>query len=172
MARELSDIVAIDDFPPPDPDFDPPADGDAPAVLAQETQRIAQLEARIEALPTTAAASIDVNYLAEVRKLLDDIRMLREHSMKIDPKTGQPKIYNAIVFEKAVRARAQILKMSMEVLRDVWDVKAMHDFYDAVIRCVAAESPACAHRIIRELSNLNPPVAGALARAIDIQGEL
>jgi hypothetical protein len=109
-----------------------------------------------------ADSEVTVNYLGEVGALLKDCDLIRRHAMQLDKRTGRYKIYNPMLFEKAVARRQSVLSAAVKLHADLWNQHAQGEFYRLMVATIAKESPECAHRLIAELKKINSPILEVL----------
>lgn len=106
----------------------------------------------------------DVRYLSEIGDLMKDAKLLRAYSVRKNRTTGIEEIYNPLMFEKSMARRTAILSTAVRLVRDIWNQKAMEDFYRSVVDAACMESPLMRRRIMDRLQELNGPVADAASR--------
>lgn len=106
----------------------------------------------------------DVHYLAEIRSLMDDAKLLRAYAVRKNRTSGAEEIYNPVMFEKSMARRTAIVATAVRLVRDIWNQKASEDFYRAVLEAACAESPAMRRRIMDRLQELNRPAAESATR--------
>lgn len=96
----------------------------------------------------------NLDFAAQIQVLYADAELLRTYSVtKVD---GEPdRIKNPLTFDKSIQRRASILEVAIRTLQELWDLRAMQDFYETVIAEIGAESPDCQQRIMDRLSALN-----------------
>ena len=95
-----------------------------------------------------------INFLAEYHELRNDAILLREFSTKQD-EYGTVRIKIPTFFIKSAEMRQSLLETAIRATKEVWDLKMMARFYDAILEEIAAESPEVAQRITDRLAKLN-----------------
>ena len=100
-----------------------------------------------------------LDFVAEIQKLYADAQMLREHAIrsKVNPDTGEASeaIANPLMFDRSIARRANILETSIKAVQEIWDLRMMQGFYEAIIAEIGLESPDCQRRIMMRLKALN-----------------
>lgn len=96
-----------------------------------------------------------VELLTRLDVLFADSELLRAYSASVDPITKTVRIKSPAMFFNSIKMRRDLLETAIAALREVWDLKNMLDFYDAIVAEVALESPECAARIMTRLNELN-----------------
>lgn len=136
---------------------------------ARELTQVAQaIEERInsgaaEHLPTMPSPGIvardggralrKIDFGEEIKVLYADAEMLRAFAIKhVD---GEEKIRNPVAFEKSIKARAGLIETSLKVLQEIWDMRAMQQFYELILEEIGAADPATQKRIVGRLAELN-----------------
>lgn len=95
------------------------------------------------------AGRAQIDFMARLDQLYSDAELLREFGMR-DGKIVSPKY-----FAQSVMLRKGLLETALKAMSEVWDLRQMQAFYDAVIEAVAEESPETAQRIMDKLKGLN-----------------
>jgi hypothetical protein len=158
-----------DDAPIPDkPGVFRPRPARLPGHKDELTEaEISRAQALADQISTTAPnlASIeDVHYIAEIRSLMDDAKLLRAYSVRKNRTSGAEEIYNPVMFEKAMARRTAIVATAVRLVREICDQKSSEDFYRALVDAVSCESPAVRRRMMDRLQELNAPVAESARR--------
>lgn len=96
-----------------------------------------------------------VELLTRLDVLFADSDLLRAYAASVDPLTKTVRIKSPNYFFNSIKMRRDLLETAIAALREVWDLKNMLDFYDAIVDEVAQESPECAARIMTRLNELN-----------------
>jgi hypothetical protein len=95
-----------------------------------------------------------LNLFARWELLWSDCEMVRAHAVKAGDE-GKETIKLLKAFMQSISMRGHILRSLMEALGQLWSMKRMQDFHDAVVDEIAKESPECAARILARLSALS-----------------
>lgn len=96
--------------------------------------------------------------IRELEAIYSDALALRTYAIKVEQDAeGQPveKIRNAMVFERQMLRRLNVLDTTLKAMGEVWNLRQMQDFYEVVVQEIARESPETARRIMTRLSELN-----------------
>lgn len=132
----------------------------------QKTQRLTEsaaiaLEAgeHLPAAPSPAyvdqkGAAGNMDFLQRLESLYADAEILRRFSM--DEKTGRIKLPKYLT--QSVSLRQKLLETALKAMQEVWDLRRMQAFYDAVLEEIAQESPETAMRIMERLKKLNSEI--------------
>jgi hypothetical protein len=148
------------------PQVTPQALADARRVLASAIDDPSALGRAVGAVlpaspaPATIAAMSpgearrSLNLFARWELLWSDCEMVRAHAVKAGDE-GKETIKLLKAFMQSISMRGHILRNLMEALGQLWSMKRMQDFHDAVVDEIAKESPECAARILARLSALS-----------------
>lgn len=99
-----------------------------------------------------ANAKSNMDFMQRLDQLYSDSEMLREFAVR-DGKVVSPKF-----FGHSITLRRGLLETALKAMSEVWDLRQMQNFYDAVLDEVAKESPECAQRILDRLRTMNEEV--------------
>lgn len=94
-----------------------------------------------------------LNLFARWETLWQDCEMVRSYAVKTTDSGESIRLLKA--FCQSISMRGHILRSLMEALGQLWSIRRMQDFHDAVVDEVAKESPECAARILARLSALS-----------------
>jgi hypothetical protein len=100
-----------------------------------------------------------LDFFAELNLLFRDARFLRDSAVRKEGETE--KITNPRTFDRSISRRLEILATTIETQKQLWDLKTMEEFYNALVEEVAAESPECARRIQARLAARNVQLGAA-----------
>lgn len=106
-----------------------------------------------------AEARKNIDFLKVLSEVAADIELVRETASTIDEATGKRKIKNPVMFNASIKNRMDMLQTGLNLMREVWDLQMMEDFYAEVISIIADEiaplEPEVAQRIMLRLKALN-----------------
>ncbi len=94
----------------------------------------------------------------EIQRLYADAMKLRDFAVAIrrDPSGAEREVIkNPVVFEKQIIRRTNLLETALRAVQEVWDLRMMQEFYEAVIDEIGKADPATQRRIMERLSELN-----------------
>jgi hypothetical protein len=100
-----------------------------------------------------------LDFFTELNLLFRDARFLRDSAVRKDG-DGE-RITNPRTFDRSISRRLEILATTIETQKQLWDLKTMEEFYNALVEEVAAESPECARRIQARLAARNVQLGAA-----------
>jgi len=111
---------------------------------------------RPEYIARTGSAGLEnIDFVREIRHLYSDALMLRAYCTKVDAETGQESIKQPMLFEKQIARRASLIETSIKTVQELWDLRTMQGFYQAIIEEIGKEAPDVQHRIMDRLRALN-----------------
>lgn len=99
-------------------------------------------------------AAGNMDFMQRLESLYSDAEILRKFSM--DEKTGRIKLPKYLT--QSVSLRQKLLETALKAMQEVWDLRRMQAFYDAVLEEIAQESPETAMRIMERLKKLNSEI--------------
>lgn len=104
-------------------------------------------------------AMANIDYAIEIKRLYGDANLLREYGMAAikddDGNIVGEKIKNPHVFERSIKARADLLDQGLRAISEIWELRRIQNFYQIVIETIGEESPECQKRILTRLAALN-----------------
>ncbi|MEY8688481.1 MAG: hypothetical protein AB9M53_01200 [Leptothrix sp. (in: b-proteobacteria)] len=112
----------------------------------------APVPATVSRQGTQAIRNID--FAVEIHKLYADAMLLRAYTVKTGD-DGVETIKNPVLFERQISRRTSLLETTLRTMQEMWDLRTMQGFYEAIIEEVAQESPECQKRILERLQKLN-----------------
>lgn len=118
----------------------------------------AEMPQHLEALREVAG----VDYLYEVKRLLEDAERSRKYATRVNVKSQQEEILNPILFQKAVEMRMNILHKAVKLQRELMTTQAQIDFYREIVNVIAAMDRSAAHRLIERLRAINNPMTAII----------
>lgn len=124
---------------------------DESAAIALEASEHLPAAPSPDYITTSGRASGNLDFMRELERLYEDAEKLRTFAM--DEKTGRIKLPKYLA--QSINLRNGLLQTTLKAMQEVWDLRRMTEFYDAVINAVAEESPECAGRIMERLKKLN-----------------
>ena len=92
----------------------------------------------------------NIDYLEAINGLFQDSLKLREYSLNKDGGIRIPAF-----FEKSIRSRLDVLNTGASLLQQVYDLRRMEAFYQAILEEIGKESTELQHRVIARLARLN-----------------
>jgi hypothetical protein len=96
-----------------------------------------------------------VDLMRELRGLIADCDALRDFSLNPADDKGDRKIRNAMYFSKSVALRRDLAETMLKCWEQMFDVRAMQQFYDIVVEEVGRASPDVQAAIMERLHSLN-----------------
>lgn len=91
-----------------------------------------------------------VDYAHQMTRLWQDAEKLRSFAIKPVSTDEDPdgyKIKNPVQFEKSMKLRISLIETSIDTLQDLWGMRDMQVFYEAMLDEIGKESPECQARI-------------------------
>lgn len=95
-----------------------------------------------------------VDYMGQIRQMVEDIDMLREFSLAYDA-TGKAKIKNPMYFGKSIQLRMGAIETALKAMQEIWDLRKMQEFYETIIATIGEADPHIAKKIMEKLVSLN-----------------
>jgi hypothetical protein len=106
-----------------------------------------------------ARADKSIDFLAAINDIWADTLKLRANSVKPDPTADDgEKIVNLHVFDRAIKARLDVMETAMRIMQEIWDLRYQQRFYDAITEIIVDELapyPEVQLRVMRKLKELN-----------------
>lgn len=127
-------------------------------VLTEEENR-----AVIAATGIDANAPVTVSFKGEVKRLLDETERLIQFAQIQDRKSGQWRIHNPMLFEKAIARRQSVLSAAVKLHNELWSQHAQREFYRLLVQTIVQADKPTAHRLIDALRQINSPMLEAIA---------
>ncbi len=94
-----------------------------------------------------------IDYLAAHRRLFADVEALRKYALNADGT-----IRSALLFDRAIRRRMTLLARSVKLTRQIYAVRHVQVFMDALLDEIASESPVLQQRMMTRLRRLQAAV--------------
>jgi hypothetical protein len=90
-----------------------------------------------------------IDYLAAHRQLFADVEALREYALNVDGSIRSPPI-----FDRSIKRRMTLIARSVKLSQQIYAVRHVQVFIDALIDEVASETPAVRQRVVARLRQL------------------
>jgi hypothetical protein len=154
---------------PMPPDTTRPHEGRAVAdqALATATER-ARLAAQqnLPAAPSPAymmgagaQATKNIDFLAEIDRMWDDILRLRSQSIDAgDGSPGSEVITDPKAFDRTISRRAEVMQTAVRVMQEIWDLQEHQRLYEAITSIIVedlASVPEIQQRVVAKIAELN-----------------
>lgn len=102
---------------------------------------------------------VHLDLMSRYDVLWSDYIMMREYSMKPDPQTGELRIKNPMVFERAMRNGLAITEAQLRAVADVYNMQEIGELYTVVMEEIGKASPDVQHAILCRLRAMNNKLA-------------
>lgn len=96
--------------------------------------------------------------ILEIKKLYADAEMLRDYAIKEvhgDDGETREQIKNPVAFDKSIARRANLLETSIRAVQEIWNLRAIQNFYEVVVQEIGMADPDTQKRILVRLAELN-----------------
>ncbi len=97
-----------------------------------------------------AEAEASINFLGRLNQLYEDAEKLREFSM-----TPEGKIKIPMFFSQSIKLRGDLLRTGITTLQEIYDLRMVQGFHDAIIEAIGEASPEVQKLVIDRLHRLN-----------------
>ena len=97
-----------------------------------------------------------IDFLAGITRVYADAERMRAFSMKDDPNDPDGEsIKNPMYFDASIKRRLDVLTGAVQVMREIWDLQRMEDFYNAIIDVIGEVDPTTQVKLMTKLKDLN-----------------
>lgn len=96
-----------------------------------------------------------LDFMSHLEEMIDDISMLRDYAMTDPDANGDRKIRNAMFFAQSIKLRKETLELALKAYQEIYDIRKMMEFYDAIVRVIHRADPETAKELMEELAALN-----------------
>jgi hypothetical protein len=90
-----------------------------------------------------------IDFLAAYRQLFADTVALRAYALNPDGTVKRP-----LILDRAIKTRLTVISRSVKLLRQVYEVRNVQIFMDALVEEIALESPDLQRRILARLRSI------------------
>ncbi len=90
-----------------------------------------------------------IDYLAAHRQLFTDVRALREFALNPDGSIRSP-----LIFDRSIKRRMSLIERSVKLSQQIYAVRNVRVFMDALLDEIASESPELQRRLLARLRQL------------------
>jgi hypothetical protein len=130
---------------------------EAKGELAAEDMGVVYASARSATIPDQGCGSgavVDhgvrrIDYLTAHRQLFADVEALRDYALNVDGSIRSP-----LIFDHSIKRRMTLIARSVKLSQQIYAVRHVQVFIDALINEVALEMPAIKQRVLARLRQL------------------
>jgi hypothetical protein len=101
------------------------------------------------AVADAQAIPLRVDYLAAYRQLFADVGALRDFALNPDGSIRSP-----MIFDRSIKRRMSLITRSVKLSQQIYAVRNVQVFMDALIDAIASESPELQRRVLARLRQL------------------
>lgn len=97
-----------------------------------------------------AEAEASINFLGRINTLYADAEKLRDYSVNDAGGIKMP-----LFFSQSIKLRQSLLATALATMQEIYDLRKVQGFNDAILEAIAEESPETARRIVERLHRLD-----------------